>query len=486
MPLRGARRRAVGRCGCSFGCGAARGLSRRSPRPWVGCPERVSTAPGTTSHAVRRSRARYIASVPWRWGHSWTSGPSPRSGTPGRRGRASMSSAVGVLLEDVVDDRRGSRRGAGSRSRSRPRRRRGRRPGPAQQAALERGEALQVLGAAAPARLGAAAQGAQAGAGHVHQDPVEGAGAPRRAGAVGGDHLVRARGCPPAPWPPGPRGAAASRRRAAWRRVRRRGRPSSAALPPGPAQPSSHCSSGPSSGRVGEGEGDELAALVLHTGAALAHGLDRARLAALGRAAPRTATSGPARRPPRPSSSSVGGTGRGGRRGSPRAARCRPPAGPRCRRGRRRASPTARRRPSGGASARRRDGPRGPRRRAARPAPASRPGRAAAILRSTALTNLARPSPSTTRASSTEADTAAWVGMRVPSSWCAPRLEHVEHRRVDLAQRPVDAGGDDRVVRALAAQRAVDQLGGEGGVPGVEVRRFSRALRSSGGSTRLA
>lgn len=42
--------------------------------------------------------------------------------------------------------------------------------------------------------------------------------------------------------------------------------------------------------------------------------------------------------------------------------------------------------------------------------------------------------------------------------------EHVQDRRVHLAQRPVDAGGDDRVVGALQAQRAVDEFGGERGV----------------------
>lgn len=46
--------------------------------------------------------------------------------------------------------------------------------------------------------------------------------------------------------------------------------------------------------------------------------------------------------------------------------------------------------------------------------------------------------------------------------------EYVEHRRVDLAQRPVDAGGDHGVVRALVAQRAVHQLGRQRGVPAVE------------------
>ena len=58
--------------------------------------------------------------------------------------------------------------------------------------------------------------------------------------------------------------------------------------------------------------------------------------------------------------------------------------------------------------------------------------------------------------------------------------EHVEHRRVDLAQRPVDAGRDDRVVRALAAQRPVDEFGGERRVPGVEVPAVARLAQQRG------
>ena len=46
--------------------------------------------------------------------------------------------------------------------------------------------------------------------------------------------------------------------------------------------------------------------------------------------------------------------------------------------------------------------------------------------------------------------------------------EDVEHRRIDLAQRPVDTRRDDRVVGALPAQCPVDQLGGEGRVAGLE------------------
>ena len=47
--------------------------------------------------------------------------------------------------------------------------------------------------------------------------------------------------------------------------------------------------------------------------------------------------------------------------------------------------------------------------------------------------------------------------------------QHVQHRRVDLPERPVHTGRQDRVVRPLPPQRPVDQLGGERRVPGVEV-----------------
>lgn len=59
-------------------------------------------------------------------------------------------------------------------------------------------------------------------------------------------------------------------------------------------------------------------------------------------------------------------------------------------------------------------------------------------------------------------------------------VQHVQDRRVDLAQRPVDAGGDDRVVRPLPAQRAVDQLGRQGRVPVVEVALGAGLLQQRG------
>src|SRR5690606_21151107 len=54
------------------------------------------------------------------------------------------------------------------------------------------------------------------------------------------------------------------------------------------------------------------------------------------------------------------------------------------------------------------------------------------------------------------------------------QAQHVEHRRVHLPQRPVDAGRDHGVVGALVAQRAVHQLGGERRVPRVQLPLLAR------------
>ncbi len=59
-------------------------------------------------------------------------------------------------------------------------------------------------------------------------------------------------------------------------------------------------------------------------------------------------------------------------------------------------------------------------------------------------------------------------GTRIASSWWAPRPQHVEHRGVDRVERPVDAGGEHRVVGASPAQRAVGELGGERRVAAVQ------------------
>jgi hypothetical protein len=62
------------------------------------------------------------------------------------------------------------------------------------------------------------------------------------------------------------------------------------------------------------------------------------------------------------------------------------------------------------------------------------------------------------------AETAACVGMRVRSSWLAPEPQDVEHGRVDVGERAVDAGLQHGVVEAGAAQGAVAELGGQRGV----------------------
>jgi hypothetical protein len=67
-----------------------------------------------------------------------------------------------------------------------------------------------------------------------------------------------------------------------------------------------------------------------------------------------------------------------------------------------------------------------------------------------------------------------------PQQLVRAQAQHVQHRRVDLAQRPVDTGRDDRVVRPLAAQRAVHQLGGQRRVPGVEVLVLARPAQQRG------
>ncbi len=233
-------------------------------------------------HAVRRSSARYIASVPCRCGHSCTSGPSPRSGTPGSRGRASIHSACSLrrtpALQDVVHDRAGLRqvRRAGRVADDPADPRRPQRLG--EQGALERGEPLQVLGAPPPPGLGAAAQGAEARARHVHQDPVEGSGPPRRARAVGGDHLVRSRGCRARARSTSPArvrlllGERAGRRRARGERAQE-GR-----LATGSCAPVQPARVGAVQRRTGQGDGHELAALVLDARPSFPHGVERAGL----------------------------------------------------------------------------------------------------------------------------------------------------------------------------------------------------------------
>ena len=121
-----------------------------------------------------------------------------------------------------------------------------------------------------PARLRPAAQRAQPGAGHVGQDPGERARPPGRAGAVGLTTTARptrvGRGAADAT--SAARCAAGSTATHAGRRRRPRSPVSSAVLPPGPAHRSSH---GPAAAvaRV-SAQADQLRALVLHPGPALA------------------------------------------------------------------------------------------------------------------------------------------------------------------------------------------------------------------------
>lgn len=56
-----------------------------------------------------------------------------------------------------------------------------------------------------------------------------------------------------------------------------------------------------------------------------------------------------------------------------------------------------------------------------------------------------------------------------PQQLMRPEAQHIEHRRVDLTQRPVHTRGDDRVVRPLPPQRSVHQLGRQRRVPSVEL-----------------
>jgi hypothetical protein len=56
-----------------------------------------------------------------------------------------------------------------------------------------------------------------------------------------------------------------------------------------------------------------------------------------------------------------------------------------------------------------------------------------------------------------------------PEQLVHTEAQYVEHRRVDLTQRPVHAGGDDGVVRPLPPQRPVHQLGRQGRVPSAEL-----------------
>ena len=71
------------------------------------------------------------------------------------------------------------------------------------------------------------------------------------------------------------------------------------------------------------------------------------------------------------------------------------------------------------------------------------------------------PGPTSERTRSTVVLIAACGGTRIASSWWAPSRSTSSTLACDLGQRPVDAGGEDRVVGALPPDRAGGQLGRE-------------------------
>ncbi len=387
-------------------------------------------------------------------------------GDAGEEGAGVDGLGAGELLEYVGDDRTGlgevGRAGRVADHAADPHGLQG----TAQQPALERGEAVQVLGAAPPARLGAAAQGAEAGAGHVDQDAVEAARTPGRTGAVGGDHLVR----------PGvavqglghqtgavrlllggeEEGTAFGGQGAEQRRLPAGAR---AAVQPAPVRAFE--------GRVGQGQGDELAALVLDAGPVLPYGVHGSRLAALAQA---YRVRGPAAR-------HGGLLGEQLVAGGPAGAGDQGDLGALVVRGQQllHAGPAAAERVP-----QRRDDPAGVRvhdgevvlgvlvvgRRDPRQPPVE------VVHGDLAQHRVDELGPSVAEHDPRQLHRGGHGGVARdarPQQLVGAQAEHVQHRRVHLPQRPVDALGDDRVVRPLPAQRAVHQLRRERRVPRVEV-----------------
>ena len=241
---------------------------------------------------------------------------------------------------------------------------------------------------------------------------------------------------------------------------------SSPALPPGPAARSSQTSSRPSSGAVGQGERGELTAFVLYGGPAAPDGRDRGRLAAT-------------RQPYRVRGHQAG---HGLRASGLEQLVAGDPAGSR--------DQVDLRPVVVGVEGRLGLGEVADRASAKAPTihrgcevvkvsrPTSSPGASSAshssrlrrlTARMTALANLERPSPAWRRTRSTVEDTAACCGTRVCSSWYGAQAQGVADLRVDLAERPARAGGEDHVELAGHAQRAVGQLGGQRRVAAVDL-----------------
>ena len=246
---------------------------------------------------------------------------------------------------------------------------------------------------------------------------------------------------------------------------------------------------GPSTRAAASASGDQLAALVLHAGAAVAHGREGAGVAA-GRAPRRTATSGRARAPA-PSSSSTVGQARAGDAGSPGGARCRPRA----------AASSARPSRRGGAvpSSAARSAATTQRGWLVRDREARRPGRSPAPG-ATSAEPRRRGRVRATRAQH-GVDEARPRRCRRPARARPTRLgdrgvrrhphaeqlvgaepQHVEHRRVELASGAVEAARRCTASYVPAhPQRAVGQLGGEGGVAAVGCRAAAQQRRAARG-----
>ena len=273
------------------GCGVRRGRSwswcstgglpgRAGPLP--AAPARRTDRPPGQRLAEQRHEHR-VGAVPVR---PQLDGAGQRAGAvghPGQQRRSASSSAASArVCEHRADHARGlgqHRRAGGVEHHAAGADQVQRRPRPA--ARWSSTSADQVVGLAPPARLGPAAQRAQPGARRVDEDPVEGAGRPRRRGAVGGDDAGDAVGAGEATAATSP--ARCGCRSPATSRAPRRAASaaSSAALPPGPAHRSSQRRVAPVDRGGGQRHRDQLRALVLDAGAALGDGRDRARVAAL-------------------------------------------------------------------------------------------------------------------------------------------------------------------------------------------------------------
>ena len=300
-----------------------RGRRRPGPR---GVP-RTPTRPSGSRTRLRRS----CAAAPGTWrrcrggaataGRCRATGPA-QSGTPGSSAAASSSRTSRRCVEHRSHHAAGLGRAPASRSRraTTP-------PGPDQverrgdQPPLQQHQAEQVVGAPPPARLGTAAQRAQAGARRVDQHPVEPARAvtaarcrrrPRR--------RARRRRRASARRDQAGRGAPGARRRPARRRARRPARRAARPCRRGRRRGRARPRPSPRRGAAASDERDQLRALVLDAGAALGDRRDLARVAArqhhaVGRVRRRLA-----------GQLGAGRTARAGRPASPGAARCRPRA----------------------------------------------------------------------------------------------------------------------------------------------------------------